>query len=313
MKSFSILTTALHIVAATTPAATSNNIYSSPAINVDVYHAPSILVPYQGSTNLSFSPTAYTLIQTQHEALLVDAPVLNTTAADIAAWISRTAPGKKLKYIYITHGHFDHFGAFPTILEHFPEAKVVARKEVVERMKGQLEPAVFDTFWATLFPGLLHKPDLSVVSALPDSGQVFLEDKYELRSIFIGNSDTADSTVLHVPSIRLVVGGDVVYGHMHQYLAEDAAPSLRSEWIVGLERVKALRPRIVVPSHMQSTEGYGAWHLDETQRYIERYDGFLEKARSWEELEGLAKRAFPEREGSFILRYTAQAFINATL
>jgi hypothetical protein len=41
-----------------------------------------------------------------------------------------------------------------------------------------------------------------------------------LRPVEVGHSDTDDTTVLHVPSIGLVVAGDVAYNGVHQYLLE---------------------------------------------------------------------------------------------
>lgn len=277
-------------------------------LQVDVYHAPPVPITYQ-NTKIDYSPEAFTLIHSAHEAVLVDAPTLNKTAQDIASWITQTlGPGKHLKYIYITHGHFDHFGSFPVYLEKFPGVQVVATAGVRKHMETQFEPSLWDQFWTALF-GSLTKPDLNSVTVLPTDGKFHLEgDKHELRAVPVQEGDTADSTVLHVPELDLVVGGDVIYGHCYQYIAENPTPELRAEWIASLERIKKLKPKVVVPSHMQEDEGYGVKHLDETQEYIRTWETLVEKADSWQELEKLAREKYPNRIGDFILRYTAQAF-----
>ncbi len=58
---------------------------------------------------------------------------------------------------------------------------------------------------------------------------------HKLEVVETGRTDTAHSTVLHVPSIGLIVGGDVVYNGIHPYLGETDTES-RLEWIAALER-----------------------------------------------------------------------------
>ncbi|KAF4220808.1 hypothetical protein CNMCM8980_000391 [Aspergillus fumigatiaffinis] len=66
---------------------------------------------YQKSTDLSFSPTTFTLIATKDEAVLVDAPISPERGEELADWIEATIPSRKLTGIYVTHGHGDHFFA----------------------------------------------------------------------------------------------------------------------------------------------------------------------------------------------------------
>ncbi|KAF1965455.1 Metallo-hydrolase/oxidoreductase [Bimuria novae-zelandiae CBS 107.79] len=283
-------------------------------LQVDVFHLPEKDIVYQNAS-LRYSPSAFTLVHTAKEAVLVDAPTVAEDGAHLADWIATTIPGKKLKYIYITHAHADHFNAFPQIQQKFPEAQVVTTQKVLQHMPAQYGYPLWDIFWVGLFPSL-KKADLSLVHALPPSVKFTIKSakgkKHEFRAIEVGEGDTEDSTVLHVPDIDLIVGGDVVYGHCYQYLAENPTLDLRKQWIASLDKIKSLKPKVVVPSHMQASEGYGAEHLEQTQAYIEGWESLLAKAKSWEELESLAKKRWPDRIGSYILRYTAQTFFNAT-
>ena len=58
----------------------------------------------------------------------------------------------------------------------------------------------------------------------------------ELVAVEVGYTDTDHTTCLHVPSIGLVVAGDVAYNDVHLYLAESNAQK-RQEWIAALEKV----------------------------------------------------------------------------
>jgi hypothetical protein len=79
----------------------------------------------------------------------------------------------------------------------------------------------------------------------------------------------------------MVVTGDVVYGSCFQYLVESRTAESRGEWIKAIDEVEALKPKIVVPSHGQDWDGYGADHLEKTRYYL----------RTWGVLAGEAKNA----------------------
>ncbi|KAF2269475.1 Metallo-hydrolase/oxidoreductase [Lojkania enalia] len=258
-------------------------------LQVDIYHENETTVQYQGTSELLYSPTAYTLI-------------------------AKTAPGKKLKYIYITHGHADHFSGFPAILEKFPKTKVVATEAVIRHTKGPYDDPLWSFFWKGLFPSV-EKAELSVIQALSPTNEFSIEKgKYKFFAIPIGEGDTAYSTVLYVPDISLVVGGDVAYGHRYQYLAENLTPELQKRWRDSIAYIKdVLKPKYVVPSHMQKWEEFEAHkHLDETSEYIREFGEMARESGSWQELEESAKRRWADRVGSFILRYSSQSFFNAT-
>lgn len=61
------------------------------------------------------------------------------------------------------------------------------------------------------------------------TGPCFLRG-HAFQSIEVSQSDTYNSTVLHVPDVDPVVGGDVIFGRLHQFLAEDFPSKLISLW-----------------------------------------------------------------------------------
>lgn len=306
------LTTLLTTLSIFTTFSTAQVLHHTSSLRADIYHLPPKPVQYQNVT-LQYSPSTFTLVHSPHEAVLVDAPTLSSDASHLASWIADKIPGKKLKYIYITHAHADHFNGFPAILSRFPEAQVITTAKVLHHLPAQYASPLWDQFWQGLFPGL-EQANLSLVHALPASLNFSIRGahgaRHEFRAIEVGQGDTADSTVLHVPELALVVGGDVVYGHCYQYLVENPTRAQRDGWIAALEGIKALEPRVVVPSHAKVGEGYGVEHLAETQEYIRGWEGLLGEAGTWEELEEKAERRWPDRIGSLILRYTAQSFFD---
>lgn len=74
----------------------------------------------------------------------------------------------------------------------------------------------------------------------------------------VGQSDAYATTVLHIPSIGLVIAGDVVYGSYFQYLVESKTAELQQQWRDSIEKVSKLQNvEFVVASHMQESDGFG--------------------------------------------------------
>src|SRR5229473_8598058 len=115
----------------------------------DVFLAPSIpaitsdLPP--GEKERPWPPISSTLISGKRDAVLVDTPITVEQARALTNWIA--ARGKNLTTIYATHGHGDHFFGATTVLERFPNARFVARPEVIEIMRQQASPESLATFW----------------------------------------------------------------------------------------------------------------------------------------------------------------------
>ena len=302
MKSTFILT----LLASSLPLSISDFVTRKNGLQVDVYHLKPAPVAYQNTTELSFSPTAFTLIHGQHDAVLVDSPATKAQGHALADWVEQTIPGKKLKAIYVTHGHGDHFFASSVIQQRYPGAKVVANRDVYAHMLQQYEPTFFAWLWASLFPGNQINGTAFPAQVLPSNGTFYLEG-HALRAVEVGQGDTYNSTVLHVPALDLVVGGDVVYGHCHQLFAEDTKPELRAQWLRSLDEVASLKPKVVIPSHMQPQDGYKPSHIHETKCYIHVWEKVFANSSTWQDLEAGMKKNFPGRIGNFVLRWSSQA------
>ncbi|MFG1762394.1 MBL fold metallo-hydrolase [Micromonospora parva] len=210
---------------------------------------------------IHFNPTATTLISGAEEALLVDPPFTHEQIATAGDWIERS--GKRLTAIYATHGHGDHWFGAPELVKRFPDAVTYATPGTIEVMHQQAtvgRQEVFDK----VFPGLIPESPVDAIPVPP--GGILLEGNVA-QPVETGHTDGDQTTVLHVPSIGLVVAGDVVYNGVHQYLLETVNGGLR-EWLKALERVEALAPRAVVASHKNRNRPDDPSSIDETRRYL---------------------------------------------
>jgi len=269
----------------------------------DVYLAPT--TPVNDTVpNLSFSPTAFTLIHGSHSAILVDAPITIDATNKLADWIEQTIPGKKLTHVYITHGHGDHFFGVPVLQQRFPGLKAIATSHTIDHVAEQIEVGFFSTFWEPLFPGQIATQN-EVIEALPENDRIELEGNI-LQVVEVGQSDTYNTTVLHVPSLSLVVTGDAVYGSCFQYLMESNTTALRAQWIHAIDEIESLGAQNVVPSHKQASEGYGTNHFEETRGYIRAWEREIAVAANAKDLEQRMRVLYPGRIGEFILRLSAE-------
>jgi glyoxylase-like metal-dependent hydrolase (beta-lactamase superfamily II) len=201
-------------------------------------------------------------------------------------WI--IASGKNLTAIYLTHGHGDHFFGLAPLLERFPGARALATPAVVKAMHEQLSPARIDNFWRRLFPGQI--PDRLMV-AEPLYGTFELEG-HQLIAVNAGHTDTAQSTCLHVPSIGLIVGGDVVYNGIHTYLGETNTQS-RLEWISTLDRLEALQPKAVIAGHKVPENAYYPRIIGETRQYLRDFNRLNETTTTALELYDAMLELYP--------------------
>ncbi|KAF2160538.1 hypothetical protein M409DRAFT_59807 [Zasmidium cellare ATCC 36951] len=255
-----------------------------------------------------WSPIASTLICGPTEAVLVDTPITFAQNDALADWIEAQLDSRgagvlspRLTYIYITHGHPDHWLGIGALQKRFPGLKAVATRGTVEQMKHDGRGDAYAQNWITRFPKQVDDVP-AIAEALPETNQFFVDGNV-CRAIPVGHTDGPDSTVLWVPSIKLVAGGDVLYGDVHQTLLAANTKALREEWIRALETVQALQPDIVVPAHKKVHELTGASHLENTKKYLEDAGAVIETGQAHDPatFQKIMTEKYPSRIGQSAL------------
>ena len=87
-------------------------------------------------------------------------------------------------------------------------------------------------FWTSQFPGQIVK-DVIVPKVIDD--YTFNLERHEVRFVEAGDSDTEDTTFVHVPELGLAVAGDIVYNGVHLFLAGGDAQR-RRDWVAESTR-----------------------------------------------------------------------------
>ena len=242
-----------------------------------------------GKEELMWVANSSTLIYGERDAVLVDTFLTIDQSQALLNWV--VASGKNLTAIYLTHGHGDHVFGVGSLLERFPHAKAVATPEVVAAMREQVSPTSLENFWRKLFPGQIAE-HLPVADPLPDN-KLELEG-HKLIAVNTGRTDTAQSTCLHVPSVGLLVGGDVVYNGIHPYLAETTTES-RREWIAALDRLEALNSRAVIAGHKIPENRDEPRIIAETRQYLRDFNRLDEATATVRELYDAMLELYPDR------------------
>jgi glyoxylase-like metal-dependent hydrolase (beta-lactamase superfamily II) len=249
---------------------------ASSTLSVNVFTAPGKAMvgerPKPFGEALGFDPITSTLIFGEYDAVLVDAMGTVAEAEALADWIA--LHNRNLETIYITHAHFDDFYGLGTLLDRFPSARAIATPKAGEAMQSSFTPPA-ERLARRMFPGQVAT---KLVSPVPYESDTFTLEGHELR-IEQGRTESADSTSLYVPSIGLIVAGDVVYNQCHMYVG-DTTPESRKNWIADLDRLAALNPSMVVADHKKPGALDSPSSIQDTKRYLQDFDRSQKTATS---------------------------------
>jgi glyoxylase-like metal-dependent hydrolase (beta-lactamase superfamily II) len=229
-----------------------------------------------------------TLIYGDHDAVLVDTFLMIEENERLTEWIR--SHRRNLTYIFLTHGHGDHTYGIGQVLDAFPEAEAVGTAGTVAEATRETGDEYRDGFFGRLFPGQVPQPRIPTEL----SGDTIALEDHELHVIETGHTDTMSSSVLWVPSLRLLVAGDVVYNRTHMYLGESTTLS-RQEWIATLGRLRDLDAVYVVAGHKQPDGTDDPDNIDQSIKYLTDFNDAAERTTTPMELYQAVLQKHPRR------------------
>lgn len=242
-----------------------------------------------------------TIIMGDKQAVLIDAQFTKSEAHRLVARLLESK--RELAVVYITHPHPDHFFGLEVIKQAFPKAKIYAAPVVVADMK-KTAPAR-EKAWKPTYGANLGKP----IYPTPYKKNTIDLEGQSIELIPIEPGESTSGVLVHIPSIKTVIAGDVVYSGVHPWLAEADAPR-RQSWLKNLDKIKALSPTVVIPGHKNpDIKDNTIAAVDFTAQYIKDFDQAVGEAKTADELEAkiLANSKYKDLALAPILHYAATA------
>jgi len=245
------------------------------------------------------SPVASTLIYGSRDAVLTDPGFTTDQAHALGDWVA--GKDRRVTDIFITHGHGDHWFAAGLLAERFG-ARVVATAGTIAKMHANV--AARPILWDKTYRGIPPSP----VTAVTVPGNRFSLEGHDLVIVDVGHADTDDNSVLHIPDLRLVVAGDVIYNGAHLYLAESLIAGGLGPWRGAIDRVEALGPRHIVAGHQNRRLDDDAGRtIAETRRHLDDADDLLMTENTAVDFFNAKIRKYPNHLARTVLWASASA------
>jgi len=227
-----------------------------------------------------------TLVYGEKEAMVIDAGFTRADALRIAANVLDS--GKKLTTIYVSQADPDYYFGVETLKEIFPQADVVTTPAVLSKLLPKVAGKV--AFWGPKMGA--NAPRTPVLPRALEGTSLSLEGQaIEIRGT---QGPLAHRPYAWIPSIKAIVGNIGVFGNMHVWTADTQTTAERSAWVAQLDEMAALKPALVVPSHMSAGSKLDASAIAFTRNYLTTFEKNLATNKTSATLIGAMKQAFPQ-------------------
>jgi glyoxylase-like metal-dependent hydrolase (beta-lactamase superfamily II) len=224
-------------------------------------HGPNLLTTKVFFSDESGFEVASVIVMGKTDAVLIDVQWTLSNAHRVIAEILET--GKHLKAIYISHAHPDHYFGLGTIAEAFPEARVVALPPVARVINKQFFGKM--EHWERVI-GVINVPRKTAkIEPLTENHFELEGERIEVIPEVMG--DMKYNTVVWVPSIRTLVGSDILFNQAHPFTCELTAQE-RQQWIRDIERLAKLKAEVIIPGHQKPGMPFDSSSFDFTKDYL---------------------------------------------
>lgn len=263
-------------------------------LSLDVYISaykpiPSGVPAWPETWQATWPATTATLISGDTDAVLVDALATIKESHELARWVRER--GKNLTAVYITHAHADHFYGLNEVLAAYPDAQRVALADVVPLLELETTPQRAQ-IWRGFFPDQLT--DHPITPTALDNDELRIET-HTLAVTKMGQSDVADSTMIHIPELDAVLAGDAVYNDVHPWM-DRSDHARRMAWIATLDQIERLAPSTIIAGHKDpdAPDDDGPRTLQATRQYIRDFDSVVAASSAGRQVVDAMTEKYPD-------------------
>ena len=243
-------------------------------------------------------PVTSVLVSGKQDAILVDAQFGRAQAEQVVEKIR--ASGKKLVAIYISHGDPDYYFGLDTIKAAYPDVKVIATPQTVAHIKETVAGKL--AFWGPKLGA--DAPKQTIVPEVLEGDTLTLEgQKLQVMGL---TGPQPDRSFVWIPSIKAVVGGVVVAGNLHVWMADTQTAQSHKDWLATLSNIEKLHPKTVVPGHYAANAPMNLVSVKYTRDYIKAFDAETAKAADSAALISAMKARFPQAAEESSLHLSAK-------
>jgi kynurenine formamidase/glyoxylase-like metal-dependent hydrolase (beta-lactamase superfamily II) len=255
------------------------------------------------------------LIRSGKNLVLIDA----LSASNATEQISQAIKGKKLRTIFITHGHPDHFLGLSSLLKNNPEAQIFAGSE------GVKQDIIRYVSYATSKGLMESEPAMKLKSAENQTGfdyekiKIIKGNKLELgagQALIIENIKDATecdhNTILYHEQSNLLFASDLLYNKVFSWLGPGVEQHNIENWIENLKNLQARYDKeglTIFPGHGDPSDKI---LFDINIQYLNSFQNILSRTKSKSDAIEFFKQLYPQYEGDFLLSRSIDHWIDST-
>jgi len=213
---------------------------------------------------------ASVIVMGKTDAVLIDAQWTLSNAHRVVAEILET--GKRLKTIYITHAHPDHYFGLGPVADAFPEARVIALPSVASMINKQFFGKI--EHWEKTI-GVFNVPR-KAVNIEPLNENYFELEGHRIEILPQIMGDLKYNTVVWIPAIKTLYGSDVLFNQAHPFTCEVTAKE-RRQWIKEIDHLETMGAEVVIPGHQKPGMPFDSSSFSFTRDYLVATDEELAK------------------------------------